>query len=179
MASRRGIRNATRSDQPVLSEADCQRAVAVCACFNLRKAVRAATRWYDEALRPAGLRSGQFVLLIAIRLHGAVTAAALASSVASDPATVSRNLRPLLRRKLIEGRVGRDQREREISLTPKGHAALVAAFPWWKRIQAQVQRRLSSPNFDRLLTTLGALSLWSPQAPPAVAVRMRRTRKAG
>jgi DNA-binding MarR family transcriptional regulator len=176
MARRKGIRNATRSGQQVLSEADCLRAVAVCACFNLRKAVRAATRWYDEALRPAGLRSGQFVLLLAIRLHGAVTAAALASSVASDPATVSRNLRPLLRRNLIESRVGRDQREREITLTPKGHAALVAAFPWWKRIQSQVHRRLSGPNFDRLLTTLGTLALWSPQAPPPVA---RRTRKAG
>ena len=34
-----------------------------CACGNLRKAARAVTKLFDEALRPAGLRATQFGIL--------------------------------------------------------------------------------------------------------------------
>jgi hypothetical protein len=34
-----------------------------CACFNLRKAARAVTQLYDEAMRPTGLRANQVSLL--------------------------------------------------------------------------------------------------------------------
>lgn len=36
-----------------------------CACFNLRKAARAVTQLYDDALRPAGVLATQLPLLAA------------------------------------------------------------------------------------------------------------------
>jgi hypothetical protein len=45
-----------------------------CACFNLRKATRAATQYYDEMLRPVGIRVTQFSLLVAVSIAGSVTA---------------------------------------------------------------------------------------------------------
>ena len=38
-----------------------------CLCLHLQRAARAVARRFDEALRPAGLTSGQFSLLMALR----------------------------------------------------------------------------------------------------------------
>ena len=58
------------ADVHASSSPSCVLAATTCACFNLRKAVRVASQRYDEALRPAGLRSTQFVMLLAIRMLG-------------------------------------------------------------------------------------------------------------
>jgi hypothetical protein len=42
-----------------------QDAATTCACHKARIAARAVTRAYDEALRPVGLRSTQFTVLVA------------------------------------------------------------------------------------------------------------------
>ena len=46
---------------------------SLCACFNLRKAARAVTSMYDEALRPTGLRATQLPLLLITRVLGTAT----------------------------------------------------------------------------------------------------------
>ena len=42
----------------------------LCACANLRKAVRAVSQLYDDAFRPIGLRATQFGLLGATGMLG-------------------------------------------------------------------------------------------------------------
>ena len=49
-----------------------------CACANLRRAGRAVTQLYDEALRPEGLRTTQFTLLQVLARAGSVGMAAFA-----------------------------------------------------------------------------------------------------
>src|SRR5215216_4690522 len=72
-----------------------------CACANLRKAARAVTQVFDEALAPSGLRATQFTLLVTSRLMGESTINELAEKMAMDRTTLSRNLKPLLRSALL------------------------------------------------------------------------------
>src|SRR5258706_5806386 len=64
---------------------------ATCACFNIRKATRAVTQFYDDALRPSGLRITQFTLLVLLQRHGAMTINSLADAADTDPASVTRD----------------------------------------------------------------------------------------
>jgi DNA-binding MarR family transcriptional regulator len=138
-----------------LSNDECVLAATTCACFNLRKAVRIASQRYDEALRPAGLRSTQFVMLLAIRMLGTGTMGQLAELIVTDPTTLSRNLAPLVRRKFVARVVGKDQRSRLMTLTPHGHEVLVKAYPCWQRAQREVAAAVGTPRLAQLLDGLG------------------------
>src|SRR6476659_8600571 len=87
-----------------------------CACFHLRRATRALTQLYDDALRPAGVRTTQFTLLNAIRIAGPATVRRLATTVVMDRTTLTRDLRPLERQGLVLIEPGEDRRERKVDL---------------------------------------------------------------
>src|SRR5262249_6501788 len=57
---------------------------ATCACLNVRRAARAITQLYDEALAPSGVRITQFRLLIAIAVSGSAMLTDLARAVGMD-----------------------------------------------------------------------------------------------
>lgn len=128
----------------------------VCACFNLRKATRALTQLYDEALRPAGLRTTQFTLLHAIRVAGPVSVRRLAAVVVMDRTTLTRDLRPLERQGLVSIEPGEDRRERKVDLTTKGAQVITQALPLWEKAQAQVAQGLGQDRLQRLLDDLAA-----------------------
>src|SRR5829696_8230036 len=88
-----------------------------CACANLRKAARAVTQLFDEALAPSDLRATQFTLLVTSRLTGESTINELAERMAMDRTTLSRNLKPLVRNGLLEVRPGEDGRTRLVRIT--------------------------------------------------------------
>jgi DNA-binding MarR family transcriptional regulator len=129
----------------------------VCACSNLRKATRAITQLYDEALRPAGLRATQLSLLTACGNLEPVTVGYLAHAVVMDRTTLARDLKPLEREGLIKIATGQDQRERRITLTARGHRALARAFPLWEKAQADVVQGIGSERLQRLLSDLSAM----------------------
>ena len=126
----------------------------VCACFNIRKAARAITQLYDDVLRPSGLRVTQFSILAVTRRLGPVTVTRLAEETVTDRTTLTRNLKILAQQKLIRITPGHDRREREVTLTDRGRAALAQAYPFWKKIQAQVTQRLGPDRYRRLLSDL-------------------------
>ena len=66
-----------------------------CMCASLRRAARAVTQRYDEALRPAGIRLTQFTLLQMLSLTGPLTQGALSEQLAMDSTTLSRTLKPV------------------------------------------------------------------------------------
>ena len=49
-----------------------------CTCFNVRRAARAISQIYDDALEPSGLRINQFSLLGAIEATGPAPVSELA-----------------------------------------------------------------------------------------------------
>ena len=135
----------------------CMEMGQVCACFNLRKAARAVTQLYDEALRSTGLRATQLALLLATRVRGPVTVKDLAKTIVTDRTTLTRNLRPLEKQGLIRIELGEDRRERIVTLTGRGQKAIADAIPLWEEAQARVAKRFGQERFRRLLSDLSAM----------------------
>lgn len=126
--------------------ADCPN----CACFNLRKATRAVTQLYDDMLRPTGLRTTQFSLLVSTSLLGPISVTRLAEMGVIDRTTLTRNFKPLEKRGLIKVASGEDRRTRFVTLTDRGREALTKALPLWKKAQASVVRKLGQERWKSL-----------------------------
>ena len=129
----------------------CIQAAQTCACFNIRKVARAVTKIYDDGMRPAGLSSGQFVILLAAQNHGSATIRELARTVGVDRTVLSRNIKSLLARKLLRVKSGLDRRTRHISLTPLGQVKLTRAYPVWKTTQAKFVKLIGQKDFIKIL----------------------------
>ena len=109
-----------------------------CASFNFRKAARAVTQLFDQALQPSGLRSTQLGILLAAGIYEKATMSQLAEIIVADRTTLTRALKPLFRRGFLENIPGPDKRKNGIALTLKGHRAVRKAAPYWKKAQDQV-----------------------------------------
>jgi DNA-binding MarR family transcriptional regulator len=135
---------------------------AACACGRLRRASRALTQLYDDAMAPSGLRVTQFSLLRSLQHMGRSRMSVLAEAVLLDRTALSRTLDPLVERGLVEIVPGRDGRTREISITRAGSAALADAARHWKRAQAQVARKLGAAKLERLIALLSEVEALHP-----------------
>jgi len=139
-------------------------AKAACACGRLRRATRAITQLYDDALAPSGLRLTQFSLLRTLAREGPTRISVLASYQLLDRTALSRNLDPLLARELVAVVRGSDARTREVAITPAGTRALRAATPHWQRAQREVAERIGPRKLDTLIATLHELEALHPSA---------------
>jgi DNA-binding MarR family transcriptional regulator len=128
-----------------------------CACFNLRKAARAVTQLYETALAPSGIHATQFSVLVALAVADGAPLSRVADALVMDRTTLTRNLRPLERRGWVRIEAGEDRRERNLSLTGSGRAALERALPLWQRAQAALQERLGDARWGRLPADLQTL----------------------
>ena len=141
------------------------KAGAPCVCARLRRASRAVTQLYDDALAPAGLRVTQFSLLRMLEQHGAMTISTLASTLLLDRTAVSRNLDPLIARKLVSVVPGSDARTREVTITASGRQATEAAAPHWTKAQVDVASRIGTQRLTALVGLLEYLETLHPSPP--------------
>ncbi len=128
-----------------------------CTCFNLRKATRRVTSFYDAALKPCGLKVTQMTLLTAIRVLEPITIKRLAKAIVMDRTTLSRNVSLLNKKGMIDIEPGEDLRTRRLSLTEQGHTALVAAFPLWQKAQVEIIKELGEDRWASLLEGISDL----------------------
>src|SRR5437868_12386639 len=92
-----------------------------CMCLHLQRAARAVARRFDAALRPLGLTSGQFSLLMSLNRPDPATIGGVAALLAMDRTTLTANLKPLERRGLVSVSVDpADRRGRRLMLTAAG-----------------------------------------------------------
>lgn len=138
---------------------------SACACGRLRRASRALTQLYDDAMAPSGLRVTQFSLLRTLERRGRSRITDLAAATLIDRTALSRNLDPLLERGLVEIVQGADARTRDVALTPAGRGAIRAALPHWRRAQADVAKALGTERLDAFIATLAAIESLHPGAP--------------
>lgn len=124
-----------------------------CICTALRQAALGATRVYDEALAPSGLKVTMFRLLRRIEAHPGASITVLAEAAGLDRSTLGRNLRVLHRDGLVRLGPGEDDRARSVALTEDGAARLAAAAPLWETAQARMRVALG-PEAESLLATL-------------------------
>lgn len=125
-----------------------------CVCFAVRKAARAVTQFYDRALKTHGLRVTQLPILSAASRLGVVPLAKLAQELGMDRTTLLRNVRPLVRRRLVEVSPAADSRRTEVRATASGRALLARVYPDWKRAQDRALKSLQGSDW---LRSLGAL----------------------
>ena len=122
-----------------------------CACASLRRASRAVTHVYDEALRPSGIRITQFTLLQFLALAGRpLTQGTLGQLLALDSTTLSRTLKPLEAAGWIRSTAGPDGRERHVELAAGGRRILKRATPAWEAVQQRLRTALGPKQWAAL-----------------------------
>jgi DNA-binding MarR family transcriptional regulator len=129
-----------------------------CACANLRRAARAVTQLYDQELRGSGLKSTQFTLLQVLAEISGTTQGGLGDFLALDSTTLTRTLRPLIRRGWVRGIQGRDRRERIYQLTAAGRRELGGLTPRWELAQQRLRKALGASAWKRMQSGLAEVA---------------------
>jgi DNA-binding MarR family transcriptional regulator len=115
-----------------------------CLCLHVQRAARALARRFDEALRPLDLTQGQFSLLTSLNRPEPPSIGSVAALLAMDRTTLTANLKPLERRRLV--------------ITAAGRALLGKTFPVWEKAHAETERLLTGISPDAMRGGLRALA---------------------
>lgn len=129
--------------------------VTACTCANLRKATRVVTQIYDAALKPTGLRATQFTLLATVQKTGELPMSHLADALGMERTTLTRNLKPLVSKGLVEIEHESDRRVRRVRLTGAGARTLKQARPSWEDAQSRVVESLGAKQWGVLMGSFG------------------------
>lgn len=126
-----------------------------CACTTLRKASRAVTRLYDEAMDGTGMTTIQFSILRSIAREGAdgLPLSRLAAALVMDRTTLYRAIAPIAARSWVALSPGKG-RSQTVALTPAGAQAMAAAEPAWTGAQARLLGRIGLPEWRGIEASL-------------------------
>lgn len=115
-----------------------------CLCLHVQRAARALARHFDEVLRPVGLTSGQFSLLMSLNRPAPPTMKEVAWVLAMDRTTLTAALKPLERNGWVTISPDKDdRRSKRLALTAEGSAVLASAVPIWKKSHAVLEKKLT------------------------------------
>jgi DNA-binding MarR family transcriptional regulator len=127
-------------------------------CATLRRAARALTQHYDEALRPYGLRATQFTVLQALSLVGEVSQGDLGEVLAMDSTTLTRTLDIMCGHGWIVKLHGADRRKRRLCLSKDGEAQLKRTLPSWQEVQNKLRHQLGNGRSDKLMNLINQVT---------------------
>ena len=139
-----------------------------CMCASFRRAARALTQLYDDALRPQGLRVTQFTILQALSLTGEVSQGDLGDLLVLDSTTLTRTLRLMRARGWIEERPGKDRRERWLQLSAAGRRQFKRASVPWQELHTRLRSRVGSASWDGWLGAATEISRQTSAAKPGI-----------
>jgi DNA-binding MarR family transcriptional regulator len=125
-----------------------------CTCGELRKAARAVTLLYDDAIKSSGLLSTQFGVLQVIYDIDSIRISDLADKLRMDRTTLTRNLSVLEREGFIKISQGKDHRTRIVAATQKGRSAVAKATPLWNEVQRKVRQKMGESSWHELMQNL-------------------------
>jgi len=123
-----------------------------CLCASFRRASRALSQHYDEAMRPLGLTPTQFTILQALSIAGTIQQGKLGEILAMDTTTLTRTLNIMALHGWVEKLQGSDRRERRLRLTGPGIDQFNRALPVWQKVQARLRRRLGGEPWQALVS---------------------------
>jgi DNA-binding MarR family transcriptional regulator len=109
------------------------------------------TQHFDRHLRPTGLRTTQFSVLVRLAQIGPMPINRLASQMGLERTTLSRNLRPLAAKRWITISEEADRRVHSVAVTVKGRAIARDALPAWRKAQASAKKKLGDLHLKALL----------------------------
>jgi DNA-binding MarR family transcriptional regulator len=140
-----------------------------CAAFTLRKTARIVTNLYDSALQPAGVRSTQFAILVAVARSQPVSIGSLSQLLLTDRTTLTRSLGLMEKEGLLNISQRSTMRRRFVTLTEKGGHALARSAPLWRKMQQRYLAAIGERQWRRLQRELERLS--------SVALRLEKPRQ--
>jgi len=128
-----------------------------CTFYRLRKATRRITALYDAALGKTGLTATQFSVLAMIATAGPRPMSGLADALGMDASTLTRTLKPLIKRGDVAIAAGEDKRVKQVELTDSGRETVALALPHWRAAQKAVAQELQG-DITRLHDLLSTVS---------------------
>lgn len=123
-----------------------------CLVTRTRRISRVLTGIYDQELRPFGINSPQFSLLVVISRLGPVSRAEIGRHNHQDRSTLTRNLQLILSEGWVEEiRHATGGRGRPIVLTRSGKDLLTRAAPAWRKAQVQAKAILGETGVNAVM----------------------------
>src|SRR5262245_39206128 len=106
-----------------------------CIAVRLRLLNRVVTNFYDDALRPLGLKASQLNILIVTAKLGLARPAQICAILHLDPSTLSRNVERMRTHGWLEVVPEEDARAQPFRLTAQGKRLIEKAVPAWEQAQ--------------------------------------------
>jgi len=117
------------------------------------------TQTYDSVVAESGLTVTQLPILVGLGVAGPLPVTALAGALGIDRTTLTRNLKVLEQRGLVEGvEHGDDAPVRLTALTADGTRVLSEALARWEQVQSALQERFGTERLRALYAELDALA---------------------
>lgn len=132
-----------------------------CVAVRLRLLNRVVTSYYDEALRPLGLKVSQLNVLIVTARLGLARPARICEILRLDASTLSRNVKPLQSQGWLEVVPDDDPRAHPLRLTARGKRLLERALPAWETAQRRATDLLGAEGIAHLDKAARKVSAWS------------------
>ena len=146
-----------------------------CLNFQLRRTSRLLARYYDDALRPFGLRITQFNILAVLAQTGPITITALADFVGLERSALARNLKPIARKQFVTIVPGKDKRTRTVKLASAGGRKLKETLPRWDQAQTKLVEKVGRDDASALLRAVGKVDETLRAEPRASTSQTRST----
>jgi hypothetical protein len=125
-----------------------------CTCGEMRKAARAITILYDDAIKSSGLISTQFGVLQVIYNIDSVRISDLADKLRMDRTTLTRNL-AVLEIGIYQNLTGKRSLNENCDGYSKGRSAVAKAIPLWNKVQRKVRQKKGESSWQELMQNLG------------------------
>jgi DNA-binding MarR family transcriptional regulator len=130
-----------------------------CIAVRLRLLNRVVTNFYDDALRPLGLKVSQLNILVVTAKLGLAQPAKVCDILHLDTSTLSRNVERMRAKAWLEVVPGEDARTQPFRLTAQGRRLLERAVPAWEQAQQQAGGLLGEDGVVLLTKTASKLGM--------------------
>jgi DNA-binding MarR family transcriptional regulator len=121
-----------------------------CIAVRLRLLNRVVTNFYDDALRPLGLKVSQLNLLVVAAKLGLARPAQVCDTLQLDASTLSRNVERMRAHGWLEVVSDEDARAQPFRVTPQGKRLIEKAVPAWEEAQRQASDLLGTEGIALL-----------------------------
>ena len=118
--------------------------------LRLRLLNRVVTNFYDDALRPLGLKVSQLNILIVTARLGLARPVQVCDILQLDTSTLSRNVERMRAHGWLEVVPGEDARTQSFRLTTQGKRLIEKAIPAWEEAQRQASELLGDQGIALL-----------------------------
>src|SRR3954467_12550465 len=128
-----------------------------CIAVRLRRLNRIVTNFYDDALRPLGLKVSQLNILVVTARLGLARPVQVCDILQLDTSTLSRNVERMRAHGWLEVVPDEDARTQPFRLTAQGRQLIEKAVPAWQEAQRQAADLLGDEGIALLDRAAGKL----------------------